>query len=239
VILESKIDEDTEAILAVNAFGQLCDVNLITNIAKRYKLKLIFDSASAFGAEINNRKIGRNGNLECFSLHATKILPVGEGGFISTNDDDLAVRLKVLRNSGYQNKEIVDIGINTKLSEFHAAIGCVGIKDVKKRLDKRRKLAEYYQNNLQNLPIKFQKNTRQRCSPTKKNGVETRIYYDPLINQTKTYENYEGQTPTAKKIHEEILCLPMYSTLNKRDINTISTVIKEFYGNKRQSKKKS
>lgn len=250
--LESKIDEDTEAILAVNAFGQLCDVNLITNVARRYNLKLIFDSASALGAEINNKRIGGNGDLECFSLHATKILPVGEGGFVSTNDDDLATRLKVLRNSGYQDKKVVDIGINTKLSEFHAALGCIGIKSIEKKLNKRRKLTEHYRKNLQNLPIKFQKihgkgahqlfpilaNDRDELKiHLEKNGIGTRIYYDPLINQTKTYENYEGETPTAEKIHKEILCLPMYSTLNTKDIKHISTMIKKFYGTNKEIRK--
>lgn len=242
--LEAKIDKDVCAIVAVNALGNLCHIKEIEEIAKKHNLYLIFDSAAAFGADLNGQQLGNFGNLECFSFHATKAFPIGEGGAITTNNDEIHSKLVLYRNFGINHGKILSEGINAKVNEFNAAIGCVGMKYLDSNLNYHRNLAKRYKNNLVKLPVVFQETigngTNQlfaiRVPKRDKlaeflylNGVQTRIYYSPLLNETSVYDKYEGLTPKASEIMKEILCLPTYVGLTIEDVDWICSLIKKFY----------
>jgi dTDP-4-amino-4,6-dideoxygalactose transaminase len=238
--LEAKIDQDTTAIIPVNAFGNLCHIHEIEEIAKKHNLYLIFDSAAAFGADYFGTKLGKFGNLECFSFHSTKIFPIGEGGILTTNDDDIHSKLLLYRNFGIAHGNILCDGINAKVSEFNAAIGYVGMKYLEDNIKHHRLLAARYKQNLAGL-VQFQetisngtnqlfpiriKNRDQVAKTLYVNGVNTRVYYSPLLNETVVYDKYEGKTPFAKQLMNEILCLPIYRSLTENDVDYICDLIK-------------
>lgn len=234
--LESK--DDIECLIAVSAFGNPCKIKEITEICVRKGIKLIFDSAGALGSSYNNLYLGNFGEVESFSLHATKVCSAVEGGLLTTNNNELAEKLRLYRNFGIKYLTVDDIGINAKISEFHSAIGIESLKNLKDNIEKREKIASIYRT----LPVKFQTlngKTTNQLFPIlvdkrdelkeylEQYGVYTRIYYDPLLNENKIYSNGD-KTPFAKEIHSKILCLPLYPSLEEEDINFICELIERF-----------
>lgn len=123
-LLESLRTERTSAILGVHTWGQACDIEEISAFAASHNLKVIFDAAHSIGCEFDGTPIGTFGDAEVFSFHATKCINSFEGGAITTNNDELAERLRLMRNFGFQgNDNVVSIGINAKMSEVAAAMG--------------------------------------------------------------------------------------------------------------------
>ena len=242
--LKNKIDKDCGLIIAVNPFGSPCNIDKIKSIANDNAIHLIFDSAGCFGAEYKGVKLGSFGDMECFSLHATKGLSTGEGGVITTNNKELYSKLTLYRNFGIDHGKILDEGINAKLNEFSSVLGCVGLGKLDEGIAKKRSLAQRYKVNLNGLPISFKKElglsvhqmfpiiTDERdelASFLEIKGIQTRIYYYPVINDTSVYQDFDGVTPFAQKISKKILCLPMHLHLDGKDIDDICEVIKSFF----------
>jgi dTDP-4-amino-4,6-dideoxygalactose transaminase len=124
VAAERLITESTTGILAVHVWGRPCDVEALSTLADRHNLKLIFDAAHAFSCSAQQGMIGNYGAAEVFSFHATKFFNTLEGGAIVTNDDDLAVRLRLMINFGFSGYDrVVSLGINGKMNEVSAAMG--------------------------------------------------------------------------------------------------------------------
>jgi dTDP-4-amino-4,6-dideoxygalactose transaminase len=126
--VERLIGPKTTGILGVHLWGNPCDTARLTEIANRRGLKLLFDAAHAFGCSHDGRMVGNFGDAEVFSFHATKFLSCGEGGAITTNDDEIAARLRRLRNFGLEGDKVVDIGTNGKMTEFAAAMGLTALE---------------------------------------------------------------------------------------------------------------
>ncbi|WJV56333.1 DegT/DnrJ/EryC1/StrS family aminotransferase [Pectobacteriaceae bacterium C111] len=131
--LEGKITSKTQAIMAVHVFGVPADCEQLKKIAEKHNLRLIFDSAHAMGSEINGRKIGGFGDAEVFSTTPTKTLVTGEGGLVSTNDEALAERIRIMKeygnNGDYDN---AFAGLNGRLSEMQCALGIASLQHLKK-----------------------------------------------------------------------------------------------------------
>lgn len=122
--IEKLITSRTTGILSVNIWGKPCDIDQIVGLGQEHNLKVLFDSAHAFACSYNERMIGNFGDCEVFSFHATKFLNTFEGGAITTNDDEIAERSRLLRNFGFGGYDQVDaLGINAKMSEISAAMG--------------------------------------------------------------------------------------------------------------------
>lgn len=128
VAVEQLITDRTTAILGVHLWGNPCAIESLEAIAARHKLALFFDAAHAFGSSHSGRMVGNFGNAEIFSFHATKFLSTGEGGAVTTNDDELASELRRLRNFGIENGNVVGVGINGKMDEFSAATGITALE---------------------------------------------------------------------------------------------------------------
>lgn len=127
--VERLITPRTTGILGVHLWGRPCDVDALTEIADRRGLTLLFDSAHAFGSELDGRKIGSFGRAEVFSFHATKFVNAFEGGAIVTDDDELAERTRLLRNFGFSDyDEVRTLGTNAKMSEVAAAMGLTSLE---------------------------------------------------------------------------------------------------------------
>ena len=155
-----KISNKTSAILAVNVFGNPCEIKELEEITKHYQVKLFFDSAAAIGSKYRRRPLGSFGHAEVFSLSGTKIVTAGEGGVITTNDDDLAQELDCKRNYGYNKveKDCLYIGFNGKLSELNAIIALWSLHDMERNIAIRQKIAAIYYDHLKSIPgIHFQR----------------------------------------------------------------------------------
>jgi dTDP-4-amino-4,6-dideoxygalactose transaminase len=129
--VEQAITPRTTGIIGVHVWGHICDVDALAEIAARHCLKLLFDSAHAFACSYKGRMIGSFGDAEVFSFHATKFFNTLEGGAVVTNDDDLAVKLRLMRNFGFTNyDEVSYIGTNGKMNEISAAMGLTSLESL-------------------------------------------------------------------------------------------------------------
>src|SRR5688572_11324248 len=129
--VEEKITSRTTGIIGVHLWGRACDIDGLTEIARHRKLKLLFDSAHAFGSSHRGRMIGSFGDAEVFSFHATKFLNSLEGGAVTTNDAELAQKLRLMRNFGFSTYDKTDsIGVNGKMNEISAAMGLTNLESM-------------------------------------------------------------------------------------------------------------
>ena len=129
--VEQAITSRTTGIIGVHLWGQICDVEALSDLAKRYHLKLLFDAAHAFGSSYKNQKVGNFGNAEVFSFHATKFINTLEGGAVVTNDDTLARKIRLMKNFGFTYwDEVSYVGTNGKMNEISAAMGLTSLESM-------------------------------------------------------------------------------------------------------------
>lgn len=131
--VEEMITPRTTGILGVHLWGRPCNVRALESIARRHRLKLLFDAAHALGCSHDGTMIGNFGDAEVLSFHATKFLNTFEGGAVTTNDDDLARKMRLMRNFGFEGYDnVVYVGTNGKMSEINAAMGLSGLAHVER-----------------------------------------------------------------------------------------------------------
>ncbi|MDD2921896.1 MAG: DegT/DnrJ/EryC1/StrS family aminotransferase [Anaerolineales bacterium] len=168
--IEKSISEKTRAIMVMHYAGYACDMPAIMDIAKKYNLLVLEDSAHAIGAELDGRKLGAWGAIGCFSFFSNKNMTTGEGGMLATNDDALAERLKILRSHGMTSLswdrhkgrawtyDVVDLGFNYRIDEIRAALGRTQLKKVSGFNQRRAELTNLYRDLLSEL-------TPEICAP--------------------------------------------------------------------------
>ena len=150
--LEDAITPDVSAVLGVHLWGSCANVPEITEWAQGHNLKIYWDCAQAMGCSINNQPVGSFGAIEVFSLHATKVVSAGEGGCITTNDDDLAHKLRSIRSSYGVGKSVPIVKTsNGRMSEFQAAIALLSLEDYDKNVAHNATLRGIYEENLQDI----------------------------------------------------------------------------------------
>jgi dTDP-4-amino-4,6-dideoxygalactose transaminase len=249
-LIESAITKNTKAIIPVHLTGKPADMSRIIKIAEDHELYIIEDAAQAIGAEYNDKKVGSFGIVNCFSLHPLKNLNAcGDGGALTTNNEDIYNKLLQMRNIGLKNRDEADIwGYNSRLDTIQAAILNVKFKYLDKWIDKRRENAKYYNEHLNefvNVPIE---NSKEKCvyhtyiiqseerdalkQFLEKNGIETKIHYPIPIHLQKAARNLgyqKGDFPMTEKLTNEILTLPIYPELTKEELAYIVQKIKEFF----------
>lgn len=153
VAAERLITQRTSGILPVHLWGDAAPVQELEALAARRGLKLLFDAAHALGTTYRGAPLGGRGDAEVFSLHATKFVNSGEGGFITTRDAEVAHQLRLLRNFGFAGyDQVVSVGTNGKLSEFAAALGLTSLDSMDRFLFRNRENRENYQTALRDLP---------------------------------------------------------------------------------------
>lgn len=250
--LESLVTDKTVAILPVHVYGNVCDVDEIDHIAKKYGLKVIYDAAHAFGETYRGVGVGNFGDASMFSFHATKVFNTIEGGAVCYKDEEFGLKLYRLKNFGIRNEEVVDgVGANAKMNEFQAAMGICNLGHVDQEIDKRRKAAQYYRSRLEGVEG-LRLNIRQNevkpnyayfpvvvedeifgmsrdeiCERLRKNGIYARKYFYPL---TSSFSCYRGRfdtekTPVALAISRQILTLPLYGELEEQELCRICDII--------------
>jgi len=253
--IEKAVTKNTKAIMPVHLFGQMADMGEIVKIAKKYNLYIIEDAAQAVGAKYKNNMAGTIGNLGCFSFFPSKNLGgYGDGGMIVTNNGKLFEKLRLLRNHGSSPKEKylnLIIGMNSRLDSLQAAILRVKLKYLLKWNKERKKRADYYNQSLKKikkiiLPKIKEENVHvfnQYTIKIKKRedfkkylqkiGIPTNVYYPlPLhLQPALKYLGYKkGDFPVAEEISKEVISLPVYPELSKKDQDSVIKEIKRFYG---------
>ena len=144
--IEEKITPQTRAIMVVHMYGHPCNMPEIMRISRQYGLKVIEDCAESHGAEIDGQKTGSFGDLSCFSFYGNKIITTGEGGMVLCNDDEIAERIALLRNQGFQTPRFVHnlMGFNYRMTNIQAAIGLAQMEKVEEKVAKKRWISQNY-----------------------------------------------------------------------------------------------
>ncbi|GAA4404350.1 DegT/DnrJ/EryC1/StrS family aminotransferase [Nibrella viscosa] len=244
--IEPLITENTQAILATHVYGNACRIEQIQALADKYKLKVIYDGAHAFGAQYNNRSLLSYGDLSTCSFHATKVFHTVEGGCIITNDDEMAHKLHFYRSFGHRNDDYQSIGINAKNSEFHAAMGLCNLPMVDELIAARKQRSALYdsrldfarlerpsrlpglQYNYAYYPVLLE--SEQKLLDVKdalqKEGIFPRRYFYPSLNTLPFIKPFQP-CPVSEDVALRVLCLPLYPDLPEEDIERICTIVNE------------
>lgn len=247
-LIEKEITSKTVAIMPVHLYGQICQMDEINTIAKKHGLKIIEDSAQAHGAIYNGKRAGNLGNASGFSFYPGKNLGcLGDGGAITTNDEELAQKLHALRNYGsYVKYENIYKGANSRLDEIQAAVLRVKLKYLDEDNQKRREISEFYRANIKNekiiLPsVKnaeshvwhiFPVMTEKRNLLQKKllnNGVQSFIHYPIPPHKQEAYKEWNDLVfPITERIHKDVLSLPISPVIGKDETEKVVKIINEY-----------
>jgi dTDP-4-amino-4,6-dideoxygalactose transaminase len=151
--VEQMITPRTTGIIGVHIWGRPCDVEALSRLARRRKLKLLFDAAHAFGCSLGGRMVGNFGEAEVFSFHATKFFNTFEGGAIATNNDELAAKIRLMKNFGFKGYDnVIYIGTNGKMTEIAAAMGLTELESMDDFIAANRKNYYVYREGLEGIP---------------------------------------------------------------------------------------
>lgn len=259
--IERLITPKTTGILAVNLWGRHCDITALEELAKRHGLKLLFDSAHAFGCSYQGRMIGGFGDAEVFSFHATKFLNSMEGGAVVTNDDELARRTRLMRNFGFTTYDHVDsIGINGKMSEVCAAMGLTNLESMDEFIAVNRQNYKQYAEELAGLKgvslvandeeescnyqyvvleIDMDQTIVSRDELMKvlySENVLARRYFYPGCHRMAPYNSTLSglSLPETERISDRVLSLPTGTSVSPADISTICEIIRTAVNNGRE-----
>ncbi len=247
--IEKHITSKTKAILAVHLYGQCANMKKINQIAKKYNLLVIEDAAQAHAAMHDGKMAGNLSDAAAFSFYPGKNLgALGDGGAITTNDQNLAKMLKALRNYGSEKKyENLYIGLNSRLDEIQASILLVKLKNLCDITQKRDKIAQTYLNEIKNPKITLPKIASYNINHTwhlfvirskdrdrlkeylRLHDIQTQIHYPIPPHKQIALKNYQNlHLPITELIHNEVLSLPLHECLSMDEIKYIIKVVNSF-----------
>jgi len=253
--VEEMITPRTTGIIGVHLWGRPCDVESLTEIARKNKLGLLFDAAPAFACSRKGRMIGNFGEAEVFSFHATKFLNTFEGGAVVTNNDELARKISLMKNFGFSGiDEISHIGTNGKMNEISAAMGLTGLESIDEFISANYRNYKEYKYQLENMPglqlltydesekCNFQYIVLEIDEMTTRvsrdqlveilfceNALARRYFY-PSSHQMEPYRSYFPHAglllPETEKLSERVLSLPTGTGIGIEEVDKICEVIR-------------
>jgi dTDP-4-amino-4,6-dideoxygalactose transaminase len=245
------LDDDVQAILAVNLWGDACDIAGLRALADARRLTLFFDSAQAFGCAVADTPLGGFGNLEVFSFHATKVLNAAEGGCVSTDDDALAASLRNIRSSYGAGPPVpVPITANGRFSEAQAVLTLLSLEDYPANKERNRRLFDSYASGLAVVPgVRLRKPTVASDSNfqsavceiderefglsrdallavLKAENVDARRYFYPGIHRSPPFsQEHAPSLPVTEQVCRKVLQLPVGSMVSEQDVEAIVDLI--------------
>jgi len=250
--IEAAITEKTKAIIPVHLNGRVCQMDKLMEIAKNHNLIVIEDAAQALGSKYDNKMAGSFGLVGSFSLYPFKVLGCfGDGGILTTDDEELAGKIRLLRDHGQKSKtEIVCFGWNSRLDNIQAAILNLKFKYLPQYIERRREIASFYDkglanvkgvklppapnsderyfDNFQNYVLKAEKRD-ELFNFLKEKGVETLIK-DPIPNHWHKNLNLSHfHLPYTEKLAKEVISLPMYPELTNAEVEYVINCVRDFY----------
>lgn len=249
--VEESLTPEIEAIVAVPVFGVPCDVESLQALADRARIPLVFDSAHGVGSYRNGLPLGGFGRAEVFSTTPTKTLVTGEGGFITTNDNELAENLRIFVEYGNDGSfDTLLPGLNGRLPEISAVIGLRMLDILDDLLKRRRKIVTAYREQLaeteglrlQHVPPgcvssynyftfmvdeNFGLSRDELAEHLAERGIETKKYFWPSVHRHRPYRGlgYEGKLPVTERLEREALSVPLWSGLSDEEVEYVVTAV--------------
>ena len=246
------ITPKTKAIIPVHLFGQPVDLTALMDVAEAHNLLVVEDCAQSTGASWTGQKVGSIGHIGCFSFYPTKNLGAyGDGGAITTNDPEIAAKLRVLKEHGQKNRYYYEeIGVNSRLDAIQAAILQIKLPYLDIWNNQRRKVASRYHQFLNQIPgiiapqelaggmgvwnqytIRVLGNKRDLIrSKLQERGVNTMVYYPHALHLQPVYESLgykQGQLPVTEQVCQEVLSLPMFPELSEQQQDQVIYSLKD------------
>lgn len=249
---ERRLTPNTRAIVGVHLFGNACAIDEVLKFARAHGLRVVWDAAQAHGTRYRGRDVGSFPDLVCYSFYPTKNLFVGEGGMITTNDDELAERCRLLRSHGQTRKyEHPVLGFNYRLTEVEAAIGLKQLERLDERVRRRRENAAFLTERLSRLdgiqtpyvpegvehsyhqysilvdPETLGRTRDELARALHEQGVGTGVHYPRPIHKQPAFERLLGEQhlPVSERVAERILSLPVHPALTRDDLERICTAV--------------
>lgn len=253
--IEKMITPRTTGILGVHTWGRPCDIQGLTDLAKKHNLKLLFDAAHALACSYNGKMIGNFGSVEVFSFHATKFFNTLEGGAVVTNDDELAKKMRLMKNFGFAGYDnVIYIGTNGKMNEASAAMGLTNMECLDEFISINYRNYKQYQIELSNMPgvklTTYDENEKcnyqyivleidegitkisrdQLLSILWAENVIARRYFYPGCHRMEPYRSYFPHAglllPETEKLSKRVMLLPTGTALKPQDLSSISQLIR-------------
>lgn len=266
-LIERHITPRTTGIIGVHLWGKPCNIEAMENIANKHNLKLIFDASHGFGCSYKQKMIGGFGNAETLSFHATKFINSFEGGAVVTNDDDLAMKIRLMKNFGFKGLDnVIYIGTNGKMSEISAAMGLTSLDNVQEFIEINRKNYHAYQKLLKSIKgiqiRKIDENERNNYqyivididredTGISRNllmkilhaeNVRVRRYFYPGCHSMEPYRSYYPNAgillPVTEQIAARTLCLPTGTAIDTDTVRKICLILKFVIDNSSEIKKR-
>ncbi|MGD8473375.1 MAG: DegT/DnrJ/EryC1/StrS aminotransferase family protein [Anaerolineae bacterium] len=240
-LLEAAITPKTRAIMPVHLYGHPCDMDAILDIAGRHNLVVVEDAAQAIGASYRGQPVGSFGT-GCFSLYATKNIMAGEGGMITTNDENIAESCRLLRNHGMKRRYYHDrLGHNLRMTDLHAAIALAQLDRLEEFAARRQANAAYFSSHLTSVStpqvqegcthawhqytvrVDGDRDRDKALESLHAAGVGAAVYYPVPVHHQAYIRDLVGHTrlPVAERAASEVLSLPVHPGLNAQDLDTI------------------
>ena len=246
--VEQAITANTSAIIGVHVWGRPCNIDTLEEIAARHGVALVFDAAHALGCSYRGRPVGGRGNAEVLSFHATKVASAGEGGAVTTNDPELARRVRLMRNFGFVEYDQVEgIGTNAKMNELSAAMGLTSLDALDEFVEvNRRNYARYAleltgvqglrvidhapgeRNNYHYVVVEVEEPAQREDLITvlHAENVLARRYFWPGCHLTEPYAGASMPLPATEALAARVLVLPTGTAVAEDDIATICAIIR-------------
>ncbi|MGF1878040.1 DegT/DnrJ/EryC1/StrS family aminotransferase [Photobacterium frigidiphilum] len=247
-LIEQAITEETTAILATHVYGYPCEVEKIQKIADKYNLKVIYDAAHAFGVTYKGKSLLEYGDISTLSFHATKLFHTGEGGAIVSTDNEILKKVSLSKSFGHIGEEkYIDIGINAKMSELHAAMGLCVLDKVDDIISHRKKCSQLYDEFLElddsiirpqlkqgvvynyayyPIILSCKEHMLRVRDALNRQNIFPRRYFYPSLNKL-SYIDKKVQCPVSESISSRVLALPLSHELSEKEIRLVSTIILE------------
>ena len=247
--LKEVITPKTKAIIAVHLYGQAVDLDAITAFCHKHEIFLIEDASQAHGAKYRRQRLGSIGDIGCFSCYPTKNLgAIGDAGLITTNNTDLATKIRMLREYGWNERISEYAGRNSRLDELQAAVLRIKLKHLDTDNEKRRQLAEYYADQLSDVMVQLPKIRAEAESVfhlyvlqvedrqglleyLKGKDIQAGVHYPVPVHLQPAYQDRiltANDMSITEDLTENIISLPMYPELSMNDAKKIVDVLKKF-----------
>ena len=236
-----------DAIIPVHIYGNPCDFDSVKEIAENENFPIVEDACQAHGAEFKGKKVGSLGDIGCFSFYPTKNMTVGgDGGMTTTDNEEIALKIKSIRDNGRKTKNEFDkLGFTMRLNTVNAAIGRVQLRHLNEKTSRRREIASIYRKNLvqdcilpenkdgksvyHQIVIKHEKRNEIRQELTD-NDIGSAIYYETPIHMQPIYQEFGYELPNSEKFSKEIMSLPSYQQLTNEQALEICEHVNKIIG---------
>jgi len=243
----NSITEKVDAVIPVHIYGNPCDFDSVKTFAEEQKIPIIEDACQAHGATYKNKKVGSLSDVGCFSFYPTKNMTVGgDGGMSTTNNEEVADKIRSIRDNGRKTKNEFDkLGFTMRLNTVNAAIGRIQLKHLDEKNSRRREIVSIYKENLiedcilpenengksvyHQIVIQHENRDEIRKKLTD-NDIGSAIYYEKPIHLQPIYLDYNYKLPNSEKFAKEILSLPSYPSLTNDQLLEICEHVNKVIG---------